>query len=73
LKTLGVAADRAIMVGDTFNDLEAGRKAGTYIGAVLWGFGEKEILYTYKPEFIFKEVSELNVLSQLTKESIQLN
>lgn len=71
LERLGVAPQEAIMVGDTFNDMEAGRRAGTFIGAALWGFGDKEQIYSYHPDLIFNQVSELDSLSLLAEKNIQ--
>lgn len=71
LEHLGVAPQEAIMVGDTFNDMEAGRRAGTFIGAVLWGFGDKEQIYSYHPDLLFNQVVELESLSLLTEKNIQ--
>jgi len=67
LRQLRVSAQEAVMVGDTFNDLEAGQRAGTYIGAVLWGFGKYEKLLSYEPDFVFREVKDLCNLIQVTE------
>lgn len=71
LERLGVTAQEAIMIGDTFNDMEAGRRAGTFIGAAMWGFGDNEQLYSYHPDLIFNRVSELESLSLLAEKNIQ--
>ncbi|MEA5077015.1 MAG: HAD-IA family hydrolase [Anaerolineaceae bacterium] len=71
LERLGVAPQEAIMVGDTFNDMEAGRRAGTFIGAAMWGFGDKDQIYSYHPDLIFNQVSELDSLSLLAEKNIQ--
>lgn len=54
-----------IMIGDTFNDLEAGRNAGVRIGAVLWGFGQRDKLLSYHPDFVFEHPGELLDLKKL--------
>jgi len=47
LRELGVAAERALMVGDSPHDLAAGRAAGTRTAAVAWGpFPEAELRAT---------------------------
>ncbi len=76
LKTLqrfNVPASQAIMIGDTFNDMEAGRRAGTFIGAAMWGFGDKEKMYSYQPDLIFDQIPELETLSLMAKKNIQIN
>jgi pyrophosphatase PpaX len=37
LQQLGVPPRRALFVGDSTHDMHAGRRAGTYTGAALWG------------------------------------
>lgn len=59
IELLNVDPAESIMVGDTFNDMEAGRNAGIRIGAVLWGFGQTERLLSYHPDFVFKHPGEL--------------
>lgn len=65
LERMGVRPEEAIMIGDTFNDMESGRRAGASIGAVLWGFGEHETLLSYRPDFVFREVQEICALTRL--------
>lgn len=60
-----VEPDEVIMIGDTFNDLEAGRNAGVRIGAVLWGFGQRDKLLSYHPDFVFEHPGELLDLKKL--------
>jgi pyrophosphatase PpaX len=67
LEQLKVETYRSIMIGDTFNDLEAGRRAGTYIGAVLWGFGDPQQLLSYHPDFVFKTVEDIYTLTQFVE------
>jgi len=67
LQCLEIEAHEAVMVGDTFNDMESGKRAGVYIGAVLWGFGSPESLLSYQPDFVFREVQELCALARLTE------
>lgn len=52
-------ARRAIMVGDTHTDIEAGRRAGTWTGAARYGLGDKEALIKSQPDIIIDDLSEL--------------
>lgn len=40
----GIAAEDAVMVGDTAGDVEAGREAGLYTIGCTWGYGTREEL-----------------------------
>jgi pyrophosphatase PpaX len=62
LKKLGVEPAQAVMVGDSFNDLEAGKRAGTHIGAALWGAAFPQKLLAFRPHFVFRQVKDLRVL-----------
>ena len=67
LERFVVEPHAAVMVGDTFNDMEAGRRAGVFIGAVLWGFGTSDSLLAYKPDFVFREVEDICDLAQFVE------
>lgn len=44
LRLLGGGADRALFLGDSIHDMNAGRAAGVHTGAVLWGpFGRSHL------------------------------
>lgn len=59
LDMMGVAPQKAVMVGDNLTDLKAGRASGTQVGAALWGAKDVEALRSFEPEFVFREVTEL--------------
>lgn len=59
LDRIGARAEQTIFIGDSLSDLEAGRSAGTQVGAVLWGAGSQKELIEFKPEFVFESVLEL--------------
>jgi pyrophosphatase PpaX len=59
MELFNLSAAEVVMIGDTFNDLESGRQAGTRIGAVMWGFGQREKLLSYHPDYIFEHPGEL--------------
>jgi beta-phosphoglucomutase-like phosphatase (HAD superfamily) len=49
LEQLGLAPERALFVGDSTHDMHAGRGAGTYTGAALWGPFSREALAEAAP------------------------
>ena len=62
LKTLEVTnttADRAIIVGDTPNDIRSGKAGGIRTCAVTYGYYPKEALIQEEPDFIVDSVMEL--------------
>jgi HAD superfamily hydrolase (TIGR01509 family) len=50
LYALGVEPARAVMIGDTFRDIEAGKKAGCATVAVTYGEGREEDLRALNPD-----------------------
>ena len=59
LKKLGVPANRAIMVGDSYTDIGAGHAAGTLTAACLKGMGDKKAMLAQKPEVILGYAAEI--------------
>jgi phosphoglycolate phosphatase len=57
---LGVAPDRALLVGDSAVDLETGRAAGVRVCAVTWGLGEHAALAG--ADYLCRTPSELGEL-----------
>lgn len=58
LKRLKVGKDEAVMVGDTFADIECGRNAGVHTVGVTYGFGGEHIK-NFEPDFLIDNLSEL--------------
>ena len=61
IRILDIAPEKIVMVGDSPEDIKAGKKANTKTAALLTGVGQKyrstfEIL---KPDFIIKSVNQL--------------
>ena len=54
-----VHADRAVIVGDTIYDIEAGKGAGIHTVAVTFGVDSREELELAKPEFMIDNMREL--------------
>ncbi len=59
LKKFKVAADEAIMVGDSYTDIGAGHAAGTLTAACLKGMGNTKAMLDQKPELILDYAAEI--------------
>ena len=51
LEALGARAGDCLFIGDSAADMEAGRRAGIATCAVTWGYGERETLAGWTPDF----------------------
>ena len=65
LDLLGCPPGQAIMIGDTLFDMQAGRQAGTRLGAALWGARDIAGLLSYDPEYTFTYPAQLEHLCSL--------
>ena len=61
LDVFGVKAEDCLFVGDSPTDMEAGRRAGVKTCAVLWGYGNREEMARWEPDFWVEHPSELRV------------
>ena len=59
LHTLGIAPEDAIMVGDSFTDIQAARAAGIRSCAVGYGLVEREALLAASPDFFVETAMDL--------------
>ncbi|MBX3131978.1 MAG: HAD-IA family hydrolase [Gemmatimonadaceae bacterium] len=59
LAQLQVPAERALFVGDSTHDMQAGRAAGVRTGAVLWGPYTRAELEPTAPDYWFERAEEL--------------
>jgi phosphoglycolate phosphatase len=59
LDTFGIAAERAIMEGDSYVDIQAGRNAGTKTCGVMYGLGNKEELLESTPDLYISDMIQL--------------
>lgn len=59
LREMGVEPRRAVMVGDSHNDVLAGKAAGTYTVAIPVYFTRSEALNAAKPDAVIKSLHEL--------------
>ena len=59
LQAFGACADDCLLVGDSAADMEAGRRAGVKTCAVLWGYGQREELAKWEPDYWIAHPAEL--------------
>lgn len=59
LQQLAVAPGRAVIIGDTASDIDAGKAAGIHTCAVSFGFRSAEELRFHQPDFLIREALEL--------------
>ena len=59
LQQLKVPAERALMIGDSVNDIQAARQAGVRVCAVGYGLGDPALLRKAEPDFFCEHILEL--------------
>lgn len=59
LDQLKSAPDKAIMVGDNFHDILAGKNAGTKTAGVAWTTKGRDYLAQFKPDYMLEEMPDL--------------
>jgi HAD superfamily hydrolase (TIGR01509 family) len=66
LAVFGVERRDCLLVGDSAADMEAGRRAGVRTCAVLWGYGQREEVARWEPDYWVSDPSELASSSRLS-------
>jgi phosphoglycolate phosphatase len=61
LDVFGVKPEDCLLVGDSPADMQAGRRAGVQTCAVLWGYGQRDDLARWEPDYWVEHPSELRV------------
>jgi phosphoglycolate phosphatase len=61
LDVFGVKPEDCLFVGDSPADMEAGRRAGVRTCAVLWGYGRREDMARWEPDYWVEHPDELRV------------
>lgn len=61
LRTLKVAPDEAVSIGDEIRDLDAAREVGLATGVVCWGYTAPDALKAQKPNHVFEAVGDIAV------------
>lgn len=59
LAHLGTAPEKAVMIGDTAADIQAGRAAGTLTCGVTYGFGAPAEIQAAAPDFVIERLEAL--------------
>lgn len=59
LKLLDSRPEEAIMVGDNYHDIEAGKNAGTKTAGVAWSIKGKDYLARFNPDYMLDKMSDL--------------
>lgn len=59
LEKLNVAKDRAVLVGDSTNDINGGHNAGIRVCAVGYGMGNREKMAACRPDWFIERPEEL--------------
>jgi 2-phosphoglycolate phosphatase len=59
LDALGARVHECLMVGDSPADMEAGRRAGVKVCAVTYGYGRREAIAEYDPDYWIDDLREL--------------
>jgi HAD superfamily hydrolase (TIGR01662 family) len=63
---LGIDRSQAVMIGDSWHDIRAGKNAGIRTIAVLWGYGTRDNLTPEVPDYLVEESKEiLDVLAKM--------
>ncbi len=62
LDALGCPPGQAVFIGDSRVDMQAGRRAGTRLGAALWGLQDPAPLLACQPDFAFSHPQQLESL-----------
>lgn len=59
LEQLGSTPDEAIMIGDNFHDILAGKNAGTKTAGVAWSLKGRDYLAQFEPDYILENMADL--------------
>jgi phosphoglycolate phosphatase len=59
LQVFGARPEDCLFVGDSAADMEAGKRAGVKTCAALWGYGERDDLARWNPDYWVSDPNEL--------------
>ncbi|WP_059172064.1 pyrophosphatase PpaX [Bacillus sp. FJAT-27445] len=59
LEQLGSKPETAIMVGDSYHDILAGKNAGTKTAGVAWSAKGREYLEKFEPDFMLESMADI--------------
>ena len=70
VKKISGLENNAVMIGDTHIDIQAGQALGMPTIAVLYGFGHRETLKKYSPDYFMSAFNELpGILDSINKKT----
>lgn len=67
LQQLGASPEEAIMVGDNYHDILAGKNAGTKTAAVSWTIKGVEYLQSFEPDYMLTHMEDILPLVGVNK------
>lgn len=67
LRQLGASPEEAIMVGDNYHDILAGKNAGTKTAAVSWTIKGVEYLQSFEPDYMLTHMEDILPLVGVNK------
>jgi HAD superfamily hydrolase (TIGR01509 family) len=59
IELFGVAPEECLFVGDSAPDMEAGRRAGVKTCGALYGYGNREEMARWEPDYWIEDIREL--------------
>lgn len=59
LERLNVPKDEALMIGDNYHDILAGKNAGVKTAGVAWSIKGEEFLKQFQPDYMLHHISDL--------------
>lgn len=59
LDAFGEKSENTVMIGDSYTDIQAGRSAGTYTCAAVYGLGDREQVLAENPDWVVEDLIEL--------------
>ena len=71
IEKLGVKPEHCLLVGDAPADMEAGKRAGVHTCAVMWGYGSKDEIARWAPDYWIEEPADLIPLSRTVAKAPQ--
>jgi pyrophosphatase PpaX len=69
LARLDVPPERALFVGDSTHDMHAGRAAGTFTGAALWGPFAREVLAATAPTHWLDSLHDVPAITEALRQA----
>ena len=65
MKSLEVAPNETLFVGDSYRDIQCAQRAGVWSGAALWASVEPDLVLALKPDIQWKTVDDVGITLKL--------